>query len=109
MSDNIYTYDKYGLKVETHSYNEDGSLNVRWVHEYDDLGHLEKEFQYFPNGDTHESKKPADDKTINVYCQYDQHRSEEHTSELQSLMRISYAVFCLKQKKNTHITSKTIQ
>src|SRR3546814_8465762 len=28
------------------------------------------------------------------------HRSEEHTSELQSLMRISYAVFCLKKKKN---------
>src|SRR3546814_1664852 len=31
-------------------------------------------------------------------------RSEEHTSELQSLMRISYAVFCLKKKKN-NITS----
>src|SRR3546814_3442790 len=30
-------------------------------------------------------------------------RSEEHTSELQSLMRISYAVFCLKKKKETHI------
>src|SRR3546814_8772503 len=31
------------------------------------------------------------------------HRSEEHTSELQSLMRISYAVFCLKKKKkDTH-------
>src|SRR3546814_9432026 len=29
-------------------------------------------------------------------------RSEEHTSELQSLMRISYAVFCLKKKKSTH-------
>src|SRR3546814_3332918 len=29
-------------------------------------------------------------------------RSEEHTSELQSLMRISYAVFCLKQKHHTH-------
>src|SRR3546814_5341816 len=28
------------------------------------------------------------------------HRSEEHTSELQSLMRISYAVFCLKKKTN---------
>src|SRR3546814_5844261 len=28
------------------------------------------------------------------------HRSEEHTSELQSLMRISYAVFCLKKNKN---------
>src|SRR3546814_4117483 len=30
-------------------------------------------------------------------------RSEEHTSELQSLMRISYAVFCLKKKKNKQI------
>src|SRR3546814_2327144 len=29
-------------------------------------------------------------------------RSEEHTSELQSLMRISYAVFCLKKKKTTN-------
>src|SRR3546814_5773180 len=29
-------------------------------------------------------------------------RSEEHTSELQSLMRISYAVFCLKKKKHKH-------
>src|SRR3546814_10913170 len=29
-------------------------------------------------------------------------RSEEHTSELQSLMRISYAVFCLKKKKQKH-------
>src|SRR3546814_4264880 len=29
-------------------------------------------------------------------------RSEEHTSELQSLMRISYAVFCLKKKKQTN-------
>src|SRR3546814_3334074 len=35
---------------------------------------------------------------------WDNKRSEEHTSELQSLMRISYAVFCLKKKKtkNTH-------
>src|SRR3546814_7637542 len=32
-------------------------------------------------------------------------RSEEHTSELQSLMRISYAVFCLKKKKQTIIIS----
>src|SRR3546814_1438136 len=34
------------------------------------------------------------------------HRSEEHTSELQSLMRISYAVFCLKKKKRTKQTNK---
>src|SRR3546814_5933584 len=32
-------------------------------------------------------------------------RSEEHTSELQSLMRISYAVFCLKKKQTNQITS----
>src|SRR3546814_3967487 len=32
-------------------------------------------------------------------------RSEEHTSELQSLMRISYAVFCLKKKKKSHKTN----
>src|SRR3546814_5128962 len=40
-----------------------------------------------------------------------QKRSEEHTSELQSLMRISYAVFCLKKKKNSiiiHIKTITI-
>src|SRR3546814_4109319 len=33
-------------------------------------------------------------------------RSEEHTSELQSLMRISYAVFCLKKKKKQHRIKK---
>src|SRR3546814_8462741 len=35
-----------------------------------------------------------------------QPRSEEHTSELQSLMRISYAVFCLKKKNNRNKRSK---
>src|SRR3546814_1728985 len=34
-------------------------------------------------------------------------RSEEHTSELQSLMRISYAVFCLKKKKTSIINNNT--
>src|SRR3546814_6095892 len=34
-------------------------------------------------------------------------RSEEHTSELQSLMRNSYAVFCLKKKKHKHGRKKT--
>src|SRR3546814_4238029 len=36
-------------------------------------------------------------------------RSEEHTSELQSLMRISYAVFCLKKKKNSKNDKKLSQ
>src|SRR3546814_4107172 len=40
------------------------------------------------------------------YPQYTRPRSEEHTSELQSLMRISYAVFCL-QKKNSFLTYQT--
>src|SRR3546814_2306182 len=35
-------------------------------------------------------------------------RSEEHTSELQSLMRISYAVFCLKKKTKKHMLLHTI-
>src|SRR3546814_10198877 len=43
-----------------------------------------------------------------VICEFDI-RSEEHTSELQSLMRISYAVFCLKKKnKQKHILSTHI-
>src|SRR3546814_8408016 len=37
-------------------------------------------------------------------AQFQIDRSEEHTSELQSLMRISYAVFCLKKKINLHTT-----
>src|SRR3546814_1087456 len=36
-------------------------------------------------------------------------RSEEHTSELQSLMRISYAVFCLKKKNQTKTTKRHIR
>src|SRR3546814_2740626 len=35
------------------------------------------------------------------------YRSEEHTSELESLMRISYAVFCLKKKKDTEYNNNT--
>src|SRR3546814_10104693 len=41
-----------------------------------------------------ENRKPAP-------CEGVKHRSEEHTSELQSLVRISYAVFCLKKKTKT--------
>src|SRR3546814_4775039 len=44
----------------------------------------------------------ADDHRVQAVAQLAAARSEEHTSELQSLMRISYAVFCLKKKKNRH-------
>src|SRR3546814_7298166 len=39
---------------------------------------------------------------LNAACGWIDKRSEEHTSELQSLMRISYAVFCLKKKKRSN-------
>src|SRR3546814_3549836 len=42
----------------------------------------------------------SDEKRATIY----ETRSEEHTSELQSLMRISYAVFCLKKKTQNHKT-----
>src|SRR3546814_4964402 len=42
-----------------------------------------------------------------IKCLASHNRSEEHTSELQSLMRISYAVFCLKKKNNTHTQTYT--
>src|SRR3546814_4545104 len=41
------------------------------------------------------------------HCRSRRQRSEEHTSELQSLMRISYAVFCLK-KKTKHIQTEPV-
>src|SRR3546814_2981354 len=57
------------------------------------------------------SVRSCSPKVMNIFC-----RSEEHTSELQSLMRISYAVFCLKKKiikhhrtnlaKNTHVVAR---
>src|SRR3546814_1639309 len=46
--------------------------------------------------------------TVPIYGAAVSHRSEEHTSELQSLMRISYAVFCLKQKTQKANTNHDI-
>src|SRR3546814_10687896 len=57
------------------------------------VGQAAFQFQYLL------ARLPADDRLEIA------HRSEEHTSELQSLMRISYAVFCLKKTKKT--TSNT--
>src|SRR3546814_9226383 len=51
---------------------------------------------------TYGNRADAQDREIKALKegQVSRPRSEEHTSELQSLMRISYAVFCLKKKKN---------
>src|SRR3546814_4607285 len=55
------------------------------------------------NSTLHEASGPPGPERFNSRKAYIRFRSEEHTSELQSLMRTSYAVFCLKKQKiNTH-------
>src|SRR3546814_5347063 len=66
-------------------------------------------------GDLIEQGAPAFDAAVPILSQLlkaemserEVRRSEEHTSELQSLMRISYAVFCLKKKNKDDNTPKT--
>src|SRR3546814_6785348 len=53
----------------------------------------------------HEMSYYHDDITM-LRAKFNQSRSEEHTSELQSLMRTSYAVFCLQKKKHTQLITK---
>src|SRR3546814_9233470 len=53
-----------------------------------------------------EEADPYKDGRTRIFLDDKRGRSEEHTSELQSLMRISYAVFCLKKKKTTKIPPK---
>src|SRR3546814_4424117 len=50
---------------------------------------------------------PAPNTPVDAKIDLHHERSEEHTSELQSLMRISYAVFCLKKKNKITITHTT--
>src|SRR3546814_5369667 len=50
-------------------------------------------------GGAHRERVDFEPVEVGKLEQLDEARSEEHTSELQSLMRISYAVFCLKKKK----------
>src|SRR3546814_5701096 len=59
-------------------------------------------------GDGHaaEGERDADREDRSEFHEYRLLRSEEHTSELQSLMRISYAVFCLKKKKTQEQSKK---
>src|SRR3546814_10609965 len=58
-----------------------------------------------PASTTHRQLSPAELATAGVGEDMVR-RSEEHTSELQSLMRISYAVFCLKKKKKNRTNKK---
>src|SRR3546814_2876350 len=61
-----------------------------------------------------ETAEVGNDRAVAGFPHVDRHRlgilrSEEHTSELQSLMRISYAVFCLKKKKNIITTTQSLR
>src|SRR3546814_2182488 len=55
-------------------------------------------------------RQVAEGRRIRFRCEYQraERRSEEHTSELQSLVRISYAVFCLKKKKRNTIQNTSL-
>src|SRR3546814_1807078 len=59
---------------------------------------LEKLRYFAGDHDMGPSERPTVRKAVRVSLGYDAQRSEEHTSELQSLMRTSYAVFCLKKQ-----------
>src|SRR3546814_8108927 len=54
------------------------------------------------------ARNKMNEATGRVFAEQGPLRSEEHTSELQSLMRISYAVFCLKKKNNMTKSTKDI-
>src|SRR3546814_3351529 len=58
-----------------------------------------RRFELVPALDDVLRRRFAEDETFEQRIRREAIRSEEHTSELQSLMRISYAVFCLKKKK----------
>src|SRR3546814_9065041 len=73
---------------------EQGELLYRTAHEvFGKLAMTEAQL-------TESKDRPKGPLKITTTVAFGSHRSEEHTSELQSLMRISYAVFCFKTKKN---------
>src|SRR3546814_10359805 len=99
-------------------------LSINGFFSYDLYNRYQKIFRkpwtlYFPNWDSAERDANGFITSMEVVPtlrgysapelqeNHDRYRSEEHTSELQSLMRISYAVFCLKKKKIT-TTNRTI-
>src|SRR3546814_9093119 len=61
-----------------------------------------EDFVAYPRDEARDAALLVEEKTALLWAP-DVARSEEHTSELQSLMRISYAVFCLKKKKHNNI------
>src|SRR3546814_8372811 len=75
----------------------------------DDGQHYRFNDPWLPRDDSYEMCGPqrGQFRGVNLSASGSTIRSEEHTSELQSLMRISYAVFCLKKKKKLHSIQQT--
>src|SRR3546814_10650714 len=99
-------------------FNSPGPLAIEVINEFDDLVHKVASqgqqwgmLEHFKSYFAWAAGFTASTSSSESWAASDLHRSEEHTSELQSLMRISYAVFCLKKKTNTqnlhHTTTKT--
>src|SRR3546814_10225612 len=66
-----------------------------------DVPRMKIDRQVTTRNDGFQTQQDRSDQSLAPPVTAARHRSEEHTSELQSLMRISYAVFCLKKKKLT--------
>ena len=73
--DNKYTYNEYGQKIETQSYDEDGNLKNRVQFEYDHLGDVSKETWHSKNGDEDVVYKRKYDKSVKVYKKFDQQKN----------------------------------
>src|SRR3546814_5293952 len=110
----IRFYERRGLIAQprkpagggAREYDEDAVARIRFVRQAQDIGFSLREIGELlslradPGADCAAVRARAMERRDEVQAKLDQlfRRSEEHTSELQSLMRISYAVFCLKKK-----------
>src|SRR3546814_4345606 len=81
-----------GMRFTFHGVDDAGF--DKWVSDIRTAGDALSRTRYL------ELERPSENVPVRTFGAVDK-RSEEHTSELQSLMRISYAVFCLKKKKKT--------
>src|SRR3546814_3313404 len=102
----LHTYEKTYFErqrpQDVHAWAEDNRRAVPSRHtRAENRGHRGPD--RYPSADRLSVPGRLDRTEFRVGNQCASTRSEEHTSELQSLMRISYAVFCLKKKKENHI------
>src|SRR3546814_8918192 len=115
----LCTGDHRDLHVRTHSFPPRRSSDltagrtIPIAHgQYGEYGYVLGTLRVSSKGNAHRSQHPPQTELLSATgMKLTKHRSEEHTSELQSLMRISYAVFCLEKKvhnHNKHITDLLI-